>query len=87
MNALSTIPTRDQWGPWRPDLEPGERLARTRCLRAITRLIAGPRGIVLADRLRQAEKDEAALVPALAALEALAPVDRRRILASYAALT
>lgn len=71
--------TLDHFGPWRPDLEPGERLARTRSLRAIVRLLAGPRGIVLADRLRQAETDDAAL-------DALEPVDRRRILASYATL-
>lgn len=76
----------DHFGPWRPDIEPAERLARTRSLRAIVRLLAGPRGIVLADHLRQAETDELALAPALAALDALEPVDRRRILASYAAM-
>jgi hypothetical protein len=56
-------------------------------LRTITRLLTGQRGIVLAERLREAETDDSALAPALAALDALEPVDRRRILASYAALS
>ena len=76
----------DSFGPWRDGLDPGERLARTRSLRAIVHLLAGQRGIVLQDHLRQAETDDAAFAPALAALDALEPLDRRRILASYATL-
>lgn len=46
-----------------------------------------PRGERLADLLRQAEQDPEALEPALRALDAFAPLDRRSVLASLAALS
>lgn len=76
----------DQWGPFRPDIDAAERLARLRSLRAIVRLSTGPRGDRLAGLLHRAERDTAALEPALAALNALATLDRRSVLASFAAL-
>lgn len=80
------IATANRYGPWASDLDPAERRARLRSMQAITRLCCGARGQVLADWLRRAETDEAALEPALDALDHLAPLDRRRILASFAAV-
>lgn len=80
------IPALDQWGPFRPDIDPAERLARLRSLRAITRLCCGPRGERLANELNRAERDASRLPFALAALDHLAPLDRRQVLASYAQL-
>lgn len=80
------IASIDQWGPFRTDIDAAERLARLRSLRAIVRLSTGPRGDRLAGLLHRAERDTAALEPALAALNALAALDRRSVLASFAAL-
>lgn len=92
MKNLSVMTTLNlasgrQFGPWAPDLDPAERLARARSLRAIVRLLSGPRGAALAELLHQAETDPGALVPAADALDRLAPVDLRRILGSYAGLS
>jgi hypothetical protein len=80
------IPARDAWGPFRPDLDEAERRARLRCLRAVVHLSTGPRGADLADLLRQAENDPAVIPAAIHALDRLAGLDRRHVLASYAAL-
>jgi hypothetical protein len=74
------------FGPFAPDLDPGERRARLRSMRACVRLLTGPRGAALADALTMAEEDEWFSILAVLALERLAPLDRRAILASYAAL-
>ena len=80
------IAARDAWGPFRPDLAEAERRARLRCLRAVVHLSTGPRGADLADLLRRAESDPSALPAAIDALDRLAGLDRRHVLASYAAL-
>ena len=80
------IPTTWQFGPLALDLDPAERLARLRTLRALVRVMTGPRGDTVANALRASEQDNSLLVFACAALDALAPLDRRRILSSYAAL-
>jgi len=77
----------DQWGPFRPDIDEAERRACLRGLRAIARLLAGPRAASLCNLLAQAEVDATALEPACHALNALAGTDKRRILASYGVLT
>ena len=77
----------DRWGPFRPDLDEAERRACLRGLRTTARLLAGQRAASLCQLLAEAEIDLAALEPACRALNALAAIDRRRILASYAALT
>ncbi|UYW25695.1 hypothetical protein OKC48_20840 [Methylorubrum extorquens] len=77
----------DRWGPFAADLEPGERLARLRALRAIVRLTCGPRGKRAEAALKAAETRPVADPVALVELLALEPVDRRRVLASYAALS
>jgi hypothetical protein len=76
----------DQFGPWAPNLDRTERLARLRSMRAIVRLSCGSRGEALADQLCRAERDPAALPVAAAALNRLASTDRRHVLASFAAL-
>lgn len=85
--ALPMIPSLQHWGPFADGLRPSERLARLRALRAIVRLLTGPRGTVLEAELSRAETGEVALCDALAGLHALVPLDRRRVLASYAALS
>lgn len=81
------IPAADRWGPFANGLEPGERVARLRSLRAIAQLLLGPRGVELRAHLCRAETDDAALPYAVDALNRLASRDRRGVLASYAALS
>lgn len=80
------IAPADRFGPWADDIDRAERLARLRSLRAIVRLTTGPRGDRLAGELHRAEHDASRLPAALAALDALAVLDRRQVLGSYAAL-
>ncbi|MDA8231695.1 MAG: hypothetical protein M0006_10185 [Magnetospirillum sp.] len=80
---MTSTPT---FGPWAPTLDPAERLARCRSLRALVRVLAGPRGRELAAALRQAEADPAALDLAAHLLDRLPTVPRRHILAAYVAL-
>lgn len=84
---MTSIPTHDRWGPFASGLDPCERRARLRSLRAIARLHLGQRGTILIDALRAAETDDGRLSDALTVLDRLASVDRRRVLASYAAFT
>ncbi|MFJ7441286.1 hypothetical protein ACIQW5_26990 [Methylorubrum thiocyanatum] len=83
---MAEIPAADRFGPWSDRIDVTERVARLRSLRAIVRLSTGPRGDRLAGLLHRAERDAAALAPALAALNQLAALDRRAVLASFAAL-
>lgn len=76
----------DRWGPFAADIDEAERRARLRSMRAIVHLCTGPRGERLADELRRAERDAAHLPAALVALDALAALDRRQVLASFARL-
>ncbi|SOR30302.1 conserved protein of unknown function [Methylorubrum extorquens] len=80
------IPSADRWGPFAEGLDPAERCARLRTLRSIVHLLIGPRAGQLRALLKEAESDAAVLPAALKALDALAPLDRRRVLASYAAI-
>ncbi|MCJ2039556.1 hypothetical protein MKK55_11475 [Methylobacterium sp. J-059] len=80
------IAPADQFGPWRNGIDPAERLARLRSLRAIARLTLGRRGDAFVTALQRAETDPTALEPALQHLADLAPTDRRHVLASFASL-
>lgn len=82
----SFIAPADRWGPFADGLDPSERLARLRSLRAITHLCLGPRGAAVVDALHQSERDPNHMPTALRALDALAPLDRRQVLASFARL-
>ncbi|MCJ2065745.1 hypothetical protein MKK63_24015 [Methylobacterium sp. J-088] len=80
------IAPANQFGPWSLGIDAAEQRARLRALRQTARLLVGPRAADLCRLLAQAETDPAALEPACRALDALASTDRRRVLASYAAL-
>lgn len=80
------IPAIDRWGPFADRIEPGERIARIRCLTAIAHLSCGPRAAELIETLKESESNPDVLPNALGILNGLASLDRRRILASYAVL-
>ncbi|WP_342111262.1 hypothetical protein [Methylobacterium sp. SI9] len=80
------IAAADRFGPFADGLDPAERLARLRSMRAIVNLTTGPRGETLARALHRAERDPVHLPAAVAALDALAALDRRHVLASFARL-
>lgn len=86
LDPVAEIPAADRFGPWSDRIDGAERVARLRSLRAIVRLSTGPRGERLAVLLHRAERDASALAPALDALNALAALDRRSVLGSFAAL-
>ena len=81
------IPAADQWGPFAAGLDPAERRARLRSLRALARVHCGPRAAELCRLLACAEPDDTALEPASFALNRFASIDRRHVLASYARLS
>ncbi|MEH3145205.1 MAG: hypothetical protein PGN34_07610 [Methylobacterium frigidaeris] len=84
MTAL--IEPADAFGPWASDLSTAERRARLRCLRGLVHVLCGPRGQDLAELLDRAELDGGALRESVGALARLEPIDRRRVLATYAKL-
>lgn len=86
-HPLDYIPSSDRWGPFAPGLEPDERLARTRTLRAVATILLGQRGAVLAHSLLVAETCPDWLPMALASLDGLAALDRRRVLSAYGAVS
>lgn len=78
----------DPFGPWAPDLEPAERLARYRSLRALCQIFAGPdHPLVLVLARAEADPSDEAAAQAWEALMTLPTIRRRRILASLATLT
>ena len=87
--ASPAISRFDQWGPFVLDLDPGERIARLRCLRAVVHLLAGHRGLDLQVTIRTAERAPTidALHAVLSEIDRLTPNDRRHALASYCAIT
>ncbi len=74
---------RPTFGPWRPGIDAAELRARCRSLRAIAGLLAGPRADAFCAALLAAETDPSALDLAADELDRLAPLDMRRVLASY----
>jgi hypothetical protein len=73
------------FGPWAVGLEAGERLARTRAMRALAGVFCHHHRKFV-DALRAAETDPAALADALRLLDELPALNRRRLLASYGAV-
>lgn len=73
------------FGPWRPGIDAAERRARCRSMRAVAGLLAGPRADDLCAALLAAETNPGALDLAAVELDRLAPLDMRRVLASYGA--
>jgi hypothetical protein len=74
------------FGPWAPDIDSTERLARTRSLRAIVLIFARPYASELLAALRDGETDPAALDRARRLFDRLPSRPRRHALATYAAL-
>ena len=83
------IPPADRWGPFADGLEPGERIARLRCLRALTHVLCGHRGLALQAAIRAAEagRTMGLLDAVVVEIERLAALDRRHVLASYLAVS
>jgi hypothetical protein len=75
-----------RFGPWADGLTDAERTARLRCLRCLVHLICGRRGELLCDVLERAETDPKALVSSIDVLDRLEPLDRRKILSTFAHL-
>lgn len=69
------------FGPWRPGLPEGERVARIREVAAVACLIVG-RSHPLVAALRSAETDTAKSAAALEQFDALPALKRRHILAA-----
>ena len=73
------------FGPWSPSCEPAERMARLRAMRAMALLLARPHASFIR-ALELGESNPTSLSEALALLEQLPALTRRRLLASYARL-
>ena len=71
------------FGPFAAGLDPAERLARTRVMRALAVVFACRHRTFIA-ALCKAETDPAALTDAFRLLEQLPSLIRRRLLATYA---
>jgi hypothetical protein len=67
-----------------PADDPAELRARLRSLRMASRLLCGDRGRALECALYDAERDPEAIRRVVNLIEALAPLDRRRVLGSWA---
>ncbi|MCG5240850.1 hypothetical protein ACIU1J_05390 [Azospirillum doebereinerae] len=80
------IPPADRWGPFVPDLPDIERAARCRALGALVRVFTGPKGEQVVAALRRLEANANDAPAALAALEQLPALSRRKALASFTAL-
>lgn len=85
----STIAPADRWAPFNFAASPAERLAGLRSLRLAIRLHTGPRGAAVERLLQVAEQcpDDTILAEALRQLGKLDALDKRKVWASYAALT
>jgi hypothetical protein len=82
---MMAAPT-DNWGPWSPEINAAERLARLRSLRAIIQCAYGVlhpmnRALFMAESLEPED-----LLAASLELGRMAARDRRKILSTYAAL-
>jgi hypothetical protein len=73
------------FGPWSEGLAEAERHAQLRELRALVFVLCGP-GHPLVGALRDAVSDPDAATTALGQMEELAPLPRRRLLSTRAAL-
>lgn len=70
------------FGPFRPGIDAVERVAQLRCLQGLVRVFAGEAEVVAS--LRDAEREDCALAPALAAFDKLPALTRRRVLGTFA---
>jgi hypothetical protein len=73
------------FGPFRPDVDPVEKVAGLRALAALVAVFAGSDHVVV-DLLRRAEADPGASSEALAMFDRLPALPRRKIISVYAAV-
>jgi len=73
------------FGPWARDIDPAERLARLRSMRALA-LLHCRQETDFINTLRRAETDDKALPAALEYLNRLPALRRRHLLSTYAQL-
>jgi hypothetical protein len=78
--------TGPAFGPWSPDVDPAERIAQLRSLAALGAVSVGSSHPLVAE-LRAAETNHAAAGRALALLDALPSLTRRRLLATFSTST
>jgi hypothetical protein len=74
------------FGPWAPNVNPVERVAQLRALCALAAVYCGS-SHQLVGELRAAETDRDATERALALLDALPSLTRRRLIATFGAIT
>lgn len=79
------IPPADRWGPFADGLPEVERVARCRALGALVRVYSGPEGEQVVAALRRLEANANTAPAALAALNRLPALPRRKALASFTA--
>jgi hypothetical protein len=79
-------PESKRWGPWRLPLDHPERVPQFRSLAALARVFQFSRADLVA-ALRQAETDDDAADRAFQILNEVPTVPRRRIVATFGALT
>ena len=82
----NTIPEPWRFGPWAANLSPAEFIARCRSLRALARVLCGPRATDLCTVLADAEQMPWEIGKAIPLLESMTSLDRRRILSAYGSL-
>jgi len=73
-------------GPWSPGIAPVERVAQLRSLAALAAVFTGSLHPLVTE-LRAAETNHAAAGRALALLDALPSLTRRRLIATFGAVT
>jgi hypothetical protein len=74
------------FGPWSPDIDPVERTAQLRSLAALAAVLVGSHHPLVAE-LRKAETDPDAAERALALLDGLPSLTRRRLITTFGAIT
>lgn len=84
MNATTT--PSDSWGPWARDIGAAERLARLRSMRAICQLMLGKLHPLVRALFLAESGEPVDMAAACIELDRMPARDRRKVLASYAAL-
>jgi hypothetical protein len=74
------------FGPWSPGIDPVERVAQLRSLAALAAVFTGSLHPLVTE-LRAAETNHAAAGRALALLDGLPSLTRRRLLATFSTIT
>jgi hypothetical protein len=74
------------FGPWRNEIEPVERIAQLRSLAALAAIYLGSNHNLVV-QLRNAENNDEALKTAGALLDRIPALTRRRLLATFGAIT